>query len=146
MKIIVCPLLTLVFASNQILEHTQSFLSLSTNNHLVWWVMQYSFLSHESQWDFWPVSAIASSFTPTRKLHLSAHWLESAEFRKFKGIKATQGTGTWSLDPINAFSNLNFSHPFLVFKRFVLSNSSTWSMATDVVEHSSIKRENTKKI
>lgn len=60
-----------------------------------------------------------------------------------RGIKATQGTGTWPLGPINASSNLNFSRPSLIFKRPVLSISSALSMAADVMGHNSIKRGKT---
>ncbi len=57
------------------------------------------------------------------------------------GIKATQGTSTWPLGPINAFANLNFSRPPLIFKRSVSSNSSALSSTTNEMRQNSIKAE-----
>lgn len=118
------PLFTLVFASQQLVKHTHSFRSLNSNNHPLASGDVVQLLTASGI--FWPVNTITSSFTPTRKLHLSASWLESGEFGK-QGSKPLRATAQ-PLEPINASSSLNFSPSKDLFYPVLLS------MATGGVE------------
>ena len=107
--IISCTELTSRFPSSWIVQQSQSSLSLSSNNHLVWSLMERRFLKHRSQWVFLACQHYHLLLHPNQENYTCQHpdwvcWIWRG------GIKATQGTGTWLLGPINASSNLNFSH------------------------------------